>query len=141
MHEDTGELLEYRQLVKIPKYRDKWSQAFGKEIGRLAQGLKGVVEGTNTWFFMPYEDIPEDRRKDVTYACICVNERPEKADPNRCRITLGGNLINYPGDVGTRTADMLTVKLLLNSVISTPGTKFMPLDITNFFLIAPLERY
>jgi hypothetical protein len=141
MHEDTGELLEYRQLVKIPKYRDKWSQAFGKEIGRLAQGLEGVVEGTNTWFFMPYEDIPEDRRKDVTYARICVNERPEKADPNRCRITLGGNLINYPGDVGTRTADMLTVKLLLNSVISTPGSKFMSLDITNFYLMAPLKRY
>jgi hypothetical protein len=29
-------------------------------------------------------------------------------------------LVNYPGEVGTRTADLLTVKLLINSVISTP---------------------
>jgi hypothetical protein len=126
MCDDTGDLLEYRQLAKIPKYRQKWTNAFGKEIGRLAQGIDGIVEGTNTIFFVDYDEIPEDRKKDVTYARICVNYRPEKADPNRCRITLGGNLINYPGDVGTRTADMLTVKLLLNSVISTPGAKFMP---------------
>ena len=49
--------------------------------------------------------------------------------------------MNYPGDVGTRTADMLTVKLLFNSVISTPGAKFMSLDISNFYLMTPLDRY
>jgi hypothetical protein len=53
---------------------------------------------------------------------------------------VGGNLVNYPGDVGTRTADLLTVKLLLNSVISTPGARFMSLDISNFYLMAPMER-
>ena len=141
MDDDTGDMLEYRQLVKNPKYRDTWSKAFGKEIGRLAQGQKGVVEGTNTMFFIPFDQIPKDRVKDITYTRICANYRPEKSDPNRIRITLGGNLINYPGDVGTRTADMLTVKLLLNSVISTPGAKFMSLDISNFYLMAPMERY
>jgi hypothetical protein len=50
-------------------------------------------------------------------------------------------LVNYPGDVGTRTADLLTVKLLLNSVISTLGAKFMSLDISNFYLMAPMTRY
>jgi hypothetical protein len=49
--------------------------------------------------------------------------------------------VNYPGEVGTRTADLLTVKLLLNSVISTPGAKFMSLDISNFYLMAPMTRY
>jgi len=72
---------------------------------------------------------------------ICANHRPEKEDPNRIRITLGGNLVNYPGDCGTRTADLLTVKLLLNSVISTPNAKFMSLDISNFYLMAPMTRY
>jgi hypothetical protein len=43
--------------------------------------------------------------------------------------------------VGTRTADLLTVKLLLNSVISTTGAKFMSLDISNFYLMAPMMRY
>ena len=68
-------------------------------------------------------------------------EQPEKAEPNQCCITLGGNLINYTGDVGTCTADMLTVKLLLNSIILTPNAKFMTLDISNFYLMAPLDRY
>jgi hypothetical protein len=140
MCDETGDMLEYRQLVKKPKYRDMWTKAFGKEIGRLAQGQKGVVEGTDALNFIPYSNVPADRRKDVTYARICANYRPEKADPNRIRITLGGNLVNYPGDVGTRTADLLTVKLLLNSVISTPGAKFMSLHISNFYLMAPMDR-
>eukprot|EP00956_Cyclotella_meneghiniana_P027262 scaffold60751_cov36-Cyclotella_meneghiniana.AAC.6 len=141
MDEDTGEMLEYRHLIKRPKYRDTWSKAFGKEIGRLAQGQKGVVEGTNALFFIPLSDVPMDRKRNITYARICANYREEKKDPNRIRITLGGNLISYPGDVGTRTADMLTVKLLLNSVISTPNAKFMSLDISNFYLMAPMTRY
>ena len=67
--------------------------------------------------------------------------RRDKADPYRCRITLGGNLFNYPGNVGTRTADMLTIKLLFNSVISTPGATFMALDISNFYLMTLLDGY
>ena len=36
---------------------------------------------------------------------------------------------------------MLTVKLLLNSVISTKGSKFMSIDIKNFYLNTPMARY
>ena len=38
------------------------------------------------------------------------------------------------------TADILTVKLLLNSVVSTPGAKFFTMDISNFYLNTPLKR-
>ena len=38
---------------------------------------------------------------------------------------MGGDKIKYPGDCGISTADLLTVKLLLNSIISTPRAKFM----------------
>jgi hypothetical protein len=137
---ETGDMMEYRHLLKNPKYRDTWSKAFGKEIGRLAQGQEGIVEGTNALEFISKDQVPPERRKDITYARICADYRPEKSDPNRIRITLGGNLVNYPGDVGTRTADLLTVKLLLNSVISTPGARFMSLDISNFYLMAPMTR-
>jgi hypothetical protein len=83
MDEETGDMLEYRHLINRPKYRDTWPKAFGKEIGRLAQGQKGVVEGTNSIFFIPYDEVPGDRKKDITYAQICANYRPEKSDPNR----------------------------------------------------------
>ena len=54
---------------------------------------------------------------------------------------MGRDRISYPGDCGTPTADLLTVKLLLNSVVSTAGAEFMTLDIKNFYLCTPLERY
>ena len=63
-----------------------------------------------------------------------------KEDPIRVKITVEGNLINYLRDCGTPTADLLTVKLLLNSVVSTPGAKFFTMDISNFYLNTPLKR-
>ena len=48
---------------------------------------------------------------------------------NCTQLTVGGDRINYPGDVSTPTASLLTVKLLVNSVISTEGSDFTTLDI------------
>ena len=39
------------------------------------------------------------------------------------------------------TSEMLTVKLLIDSFISTKGAKFMPIDIKNFYLNTPMSRY
>ena len=66
--------------------------------------------------------------------------RPEKTEKNRTRLVVGGNRINYPGEVGTPTADMLLAKILFNSVISTKGARFMTGDIKNFYLMTPLKR-
>eukprot|EP00956_Cyclotella_meneghiniana_P038365 scaffold152976_cov64-Cyclotella_meneghiniana.AAC.2 len=142
MDDETGELLEYRQLMKNHKYKRTWGTAFGNEIGQLAQGIPGRVEGTNTFFFIKQDEIPTNRQKDVTYARICCNVRPEKVnEPNRCRITVGGDRINYPYEVATPTADLITVKLLLNSVIIMEGARFCSVDIKNFYLCTPLKRF
>ena len=74
------------------------------------------------------------RGKKPTYLRICANYRPQKEDPYRIRFTIGGNLIHYPGETYTPNADITTAKLLFNSTISTPGAKFMCLDISNFYL-------
>ena len=132
--------LTVQNLIKRDEYREVWMGALGKEIGRLAQGLPGVVEGTDTIRFIHKHEIPNDRFKDCTYGSIVCNYRPEKEDPNRARLVVGGDKINYPGEVGTPTADMLTVKLLLNSVVSTPGAQFFTVDTKNFYLMTPLKR-
>jgi len=85
--------------------------------------------------------IPQNRCKDITYGRIVCIYRSEKKDPYRTRITMGGNLINYSDDCGTPTADLLTVKLMLNSVISTPNAKFITIDIKDFYLMTPMDRY
>eukprot|EP00804_Cyclotella_cryptica_P013851 CCRYP_018168-RA/>CCRYP_018168-RA protein AED:0.40 eAED:0.40 QI:0/0/0/1/0/0/2/0/444 len=137
LNDDTGELMEYRHLIANPKYRDTWTSAYGKELGRLAQGLPGTVAATNTIVFISKADIPSDRWRNVTYGRIVANFRPEKDDPYRIRLTVGGNRINFPGDCGTPTADMLTTKVLLNSVVSTVGARFMTIDIKDFYLNGP----
>ena len=136
----SGELLEYCHLMRRPEYQEVWGKAFGKEIGRLVQGIPGIVEGTDTIDFIEKQNVPHDRFKDCTYARIVASHQPKKAVPNRIRITVGGNKINCPGNVSTPTADLLTVKLLLNSVISTKGAKFMTVDIANVYLCTPLPQ-
>eukprot|EP00804_Cyclotella_cryptica_P009373 CCRYP_018077-RA/>CCRYP_018077-RA protein AED:0.09 eAED:0.09 QI:0/0/0/1/1/1/2/0/1069 len=140
LNDETGELMEYRHLLANPKYRDTWQNSYGKELGRLAQGLPGIVKGTNTIAFIQRTHVPQDRWKDVTYGRIVANFRPEKDDPYRISLTVGGNRINFPGDCGTPTANMITVKILLNSVISTVHAMFMTIDIKDFYLNTPMER-
>ena len=62
--------------------------------------------------------------------------RSLKPNPNRVRWTAGGDKIQYPGTVSTPTAEMLTAKLLFNSVISTDNARFMGIDISDFYLNA-----
>eukprot|EP00804_Cyclotella_cryptica_P001906 CCRYP_007349-RB/>CCRYP_007349-RB protein AED:0.31 eAED:0.31 QI:0/-1/0/1/-1/1/1/0/639 len=140
LNDETGELMEYRHLIANPKYRDTWQNAYGKELGRLVQGLPSIVKGTNTIAFIQRTHVPQDRWKDVTYGRIVANFRPEKDDPYRIRLTVGGNRINLPGDCGMPTADMIMVKILLNSVISTVNARFMAIDIKDFYLNTPMER-
>jgi hypothetical protein len=54
-------------------------------------------------------------------------------------MTVGGNLINYPGDKSTCTAELETTKILFNSVVSTPEARFCTMDITTFYLNTPLD--
>jgi hypothetical protein len=76
-----------------------------------------------------------------TYGRIVVSVRPQKAEKFRTRLTVGGNLINYPFEVSTPTADLTTAKLLFNSVISTPGAKFLVTDIKDFYLNTEMDRF
>jgi hypothetical protein len=137
---ETGALMEMRHLLVNPKYKELWGKSYTTELGRLAQGIPGKSKGTNTIVFIKRDDVPIDRRRDVTYGRVCVNYRPEKADPNRTRLTVGGNRITYPGDCGTPTVDMITVKIHLNSTISTKGARYCTIDLKDFYLNTPMER-
>ena len=68
------------------------------------------------------------------------NVRPQKEEVFRTRLTVNGSRIKIDMDCGTPTASLLTVKMLLNSVISTRGAKFMTIDIKDFYLNTPMER-
>ncbi len=49
MDKDTDKLLNYRQLLKSPKYKKAWSLSAAKEFGSLANGIGGCIKNpTNT---------------------------------------------------------------------------------------------
>ena len=136
---DNRELLEYCHLIANEKTRATWQHLYQNEIGQLAQGMPGRNKGTNTIFFIKKNQVPRYRAKDVTCGLITTLIRPEKIDkPNRTRLVAGGDRVHYLGDAGTPTANILTVKILLNSIISTPKEKFMTIDIKDFYLNTPM---
>jgi hypothetical protein len=95
--------------------------------------------GTDTVHFIPFSDLPVGRKP--TYLRIVAECKPNKEVKHRVRFTCGGDRIIYPGKVSTETADLITAKLLFNSVISTPGAKLAAFGIKNFYLNNPMERY
>ncbi len=137
---NTGKLLEMRHLLLNPKYKELWGKSYTTELGRLAQGIPGISKGTDTIVLIARDEIPFARLKDVTYGRVCINYRLEKDDPNCTRLTVGSNRVNFPGNCGTPTVDMVTVKLHLNSVISTKGACYCTIDLKDFYLMTPMTR-
>ena len=147
--QDTGDSLEYRHLKHHPKLSATWLQSYSNEMGRLCQGVgkgeqgpnKQRVKGTDTFRVTKYEDIPHDRRRDIAHVRVVCEVRPQKEDPNRTRITVAGGNIKCDFDIGTPTASLDLVKLMINSVLSRPGAKFACFDAGNFYLQTPeMER-
>jgi hypothetical protein len=56
-------------------------------------------------------------------------------------LVAGRDRVHYPGNTGTPTANLLTVSILINRIISTAGAKFMTMDIKDFYLNIPMARY
>ena len=88
--------------------------------------------GTDTIFFIHKGEIPNEQWKDVSYSRIVCNERPQKEEVNQTRLIFGGGNLQTDMDCGTPTASMLTSKILINIIISTPGAKFLGLDLKYF---------
>lgn len=48
-------------------------------------------------------------------------------------------MIDYPGKLTTRRADLPTTKILWNSTLSMPGAKYSMIDVNNFYLATSLD--
>jgi hypothetical protein len=49
----------------------------------------------------------------------------------RVRLTVGGDRLDYSGDVATSTADITTFKILINSTLSTEDVAMVMMNIKN----------
>jgi hypothetical protein len=126
---ETGKSLKHQELITKLRYKIKWMRSTAKEINRLYN--------TNTIRFIRRSNIPKGRK--VTYGLFVVDIKDNKEEKESTRLSVGGDQIEYPGEKSTRTAGLTTAKILINSVISTLGAKFLVIDIKTFYLNTPSD--
>jgi hypothetical protein len=138
IHPVTGKEMEYSALMKDPRLQPLWTQGFGNECGRLFQGIRDIP-GNDTCFFIDLKHIPHDRK--ITYGKIVCDYKPHKKEKERVWLTVGGDRLDYSGDVATSTADITTFKILINSTLSTEEAAMTMMDIKNYYIGTPLPRF
>ena len=56
------------------------------------------VEVTDTILFVDCDNIPSECHYDITYNHILLYYHTQKDEPNFTQLTVGGNIVDYPGD-------------------------------------------
>ena len=111
----------WSQLVKHPdsKIAKQWKILRINEFTRLFQGY-GDTEGIDVLKWIFKHNVPHSQR--VTYLQYTVDIQPEKDKPYQTHITVGGHILEYFGNTTMHCASIETVKLDLNSVLSTANS-------------------
>jgi hypothetical protein len=130
--------MEYMALMKDPRLQPLWTPGFGNECGRLFQGIRNIP-GTDTCFFIKLTNIPKNRK--ITYGKIVCDYKPHKKEKECVRLTVGGDRLDYSGNITTSTADITTFKVLINSTLSTEEAAMMMMNIKNYYIDTPLPRF
>jgi hypothetical protein len=102
------------------------------------QGIRDIP-GTDTCFFIDLKHIPHDRK--ITYGKMVCHYKHHKKEKERVWLTVGGDILDYSGDIVTSTADITTFKILINSTLSTEEAAMMMMEIKNYYLGSPLPRF
>ena len=86
------------------------------------------MEVTNTFRIIKFEDILQERRKEICHSIVICKVKPHKEDPDRTRITVAAIQICHPSNVGKITGSLDLVKLIINSVLSRRNARFVCFD-------------
>ena len=90
-------------------------------------------------FFIYRNKVPQG--DEVTYCNIFCDIRPQKKDIRRVKITVKGLNITFYGSVSTPTSNLTTYKLHCNIFLSTPGSKYLVVDVNKFYLNNPISKH
>jgi hypothetical protein len=109
----------------------QWMQASSQEFIRL-------IEDTQSMRFIDAEDKPSYRSASYYNPQVRIKAK-EGILVRRVRGTVGGDRIDYPGEVAANAAEMTAIKGLLNDIVSS-GARHATTDIVDFYLGTPLLR-
>ena len=127
----TGNVHKYRPLARGPK-NALWTKGLANNIRpfSLSVGVR-MPTGTNTIYFYHPSQITSDCK--VTYEKLVATLWPQKDEEHRVQVTMGGDKLDYPGATATDTANIYTLKLLINIFISTWYAWFLTLDNKHYY--------
>ena len=136
--DENGKKQSIDNLITGPD-NEIWLRSTANELGRLAAGIPGRVEGTKTVTFMHKSQVPKNRK--VTCANMVCDYRPLKTEQHRVRLTICSEKLEYFDETDSPAASLLETKLILNSTISDAhkGARFMSLDLKDHFLQSDLS--
>ena len=139
INEVTSQSMDMSELLQGPN-KSICRTSLDSNLDRLTQCVGTRMPlCTNTVFYVPKSSVPTDRK--VTYARMVATILPHKTEVNRVRVTVGGNILYYPGATTTNYASLTTTKCLLKSTISTTDARFMTLEIKDFYYGTPMSIY
>lgn len=90
-------------LWKDARIRALWIRYRANKFGRLMQGNR-EIEGTDTMRFAQQNAVPDN--KEITYARMVCNIRPQKGETHQMRMTAGGDGLEYSGGTSTESASL-----------------------------------
>ena len=109
-------------------------------MGRLAQCVgTRTKSGNRNIFFIKRNQVPSGRK--IIYTNPVCDYLPLNDDSYYVQLTVGGERLPYPSDIGYPAAYLLEARIIFNSVILTPGSRFICADIKEYFLCSPMERF
>jgi hypothetical protein len=138
IHPVTRKEMEYSALMKDPRLQPLWTRGFCNECRRLFQGIRDIL-GTDKCFLTTLKNIPEDRK--IANGKIVCDYKPHKQEKERVRLTVGGDRLDYAGDVATSKADITTFKIPIITTLSTEDAAMTIMGIKNYYLGTPLPRF
>ena len=132
-----GQPLNFRKAMKLDP--ELWLKADEEEWHRLLE---------NTLIPIKRNTIPPN--ESITYYNKQIKEKLVTIDNKdyidaRVRGTLGGDRSNYEGITSTHTAEYPFIKTLFSAVLHDvkyvdPNTRFVNIDMTDFYLKSPMEE-
>ena len=125
-----GTTITYRKSHQGPNAA-QWAQADAEELERLFKSgtLRPIL----------HQDIPNDKRATYVNPVCSEKLRDDGSLKLRTRATIGGDKIDYPYSTTALTAELESIKILINAMISD-NAAFSTVDLEDFYLGTPLPH-
>ena len=133
--DENNKPLTHRSAIRGPE-ADLWHIQESKELRKLLSPLKSQQTGTVK--FIKWSQKPINKKALYYNPQVKVKIKENIVD-RRVRGTIGGNISDYSGPRESWTAELETVKLLLNAGVSE-SAQFAIFDIKDFYLGTPLNE-